>query len=699
MADIEGLPETVHEAWARAVSASRWAGDTDLPVPNGESLESRARVAGMDAAVSLALSNAVLASVALVGQTPAVASSAPGEREYDPGRAVSTHNIASAPIGTLGRDNDDTQWIVIGHRDNGEAIWRIVTNIPHPTATLAALISFGLRITDLPTPVGQTPAGPVAAVATGTLPDLTPAVVEEARRRYTATYTAEVDDAARSTDAMRAGLGDVLDWYRVEIAKHGVAAPTPAARPALSADSPVGTVALIKPRRWVRCSDNPDHDTVWRRTTDPEGAGEWVTFEWLAERGAVVWTDGETPVARSPWEDCTHTVGDNGRCFECGAPTAFTLFESGYLPDSEIDAAIRESSGYNTFGTTIEVPAEQRDRIRRLFDDLMTRAAAYCERTPEIRRVPAPFVRGVDELTDDELNAAVREAHNLPDSATIGDTSRQSTRRLYDALTARLRVDGPRREADPDEITVTMLDAAEVGAKVNSPVWESTWRKCDQGRWDFGVQCRSSGWLVDQRGPLSNLRPPSEPETTPTASPTPDADDTRRALVVAVLLATAGRIEDELELPQGVPLTMARSDVDAAAREHVAALDPSSVVTPFALSVSDDDIEAAFNAAAKSGVREPRPLRDFVRGALQTYAERLANRATGGYDPATCAPGTVIVAGSRVYLARNPIGFAGNQGHRWVAAPFRNGFLWSRDEEVPTDGVLVVDGATLGGGQ
>lgn len=673
--------------------------------------------------------------------------SAPGERESDPGRPATLDELETAQNGTVAADEGAIRyWVKAGDAGEDNEPWRFVAPGDYGWWGSTALLRAGARITHLPTPVGQTPAGPVAAVA-----------------RVTPLYAEALPGPALDRVIMRA-LGRELDPQPTEGQRRYARVVYNAIAAELRTEFPDETSALMNagpvPLASADLLSDEAIDKALREMYQiPAGAsinsalrGRFRrAYDLTAAKLRAQFPD-ETPVepeALSP-RDCPHDAGDNGRCFGCGAPTAFTLFEAGCLPDDEIATAAQEAWEKRFGRADLVVDRSYGEYLRIFVDNLMTRAAAYCERQPEIRRVPAPFVRGVDELTDDELSDAVREASIGRFHEPMRDGHRLYARRLYDSVAARLRVDVPRREAEPAEITAHTLNAAKIGATVmdseNEP-WTKTgpehwtcecrahldclsdrlvdsfgplrdlrepaeitaamldaavvgakvtargatrdlladWVKLHDDSWRCPGLRRSAARLVADFGPLSNLRPPSEPvPTIPFMTDAEEADSrrfwhevdaknaaenadgidvTRDRLISAALTSAAGWFQRD-----GLPAqASAASAVDKAARAHVAALHGPTVgadVLSIARVLTDDTI------------------------------------GTGGYEPAELAPGSFIVGpGWRVSLCVHE----NRDDHllnRWMVV-FRDGdafqWSWRYDVDITRDGVLVVDGATLGG--
>jgi hypothetical protein len=332
--------------------------------------------------------------------------------------------------------------------------------------------------------------------------------------------------------------------------------------------------------------------------------------------------------------------------------------------------------------------------------------------TAYLTTVPAPFVRTVDGLTDDELDPVVREANGFADGVAISEYGRSVVRRTYDLVAARLRVDGPRREPEPAEITAAALNAAAIGWRVtdNGPGEVEDWTKSTDLNWrnPAGVPYLAAD-LIDLFGPLSNLRPP-EPEPAVVIRRSVVLDEagqpetswgTRQDLITAALHAAAeacGRDGTE------TALTSAWADVDAAAREHVAALDGPATAPRGLPELSEADVAHAEGLFRRErtdrlavGANQTSARRDGLRAVLTWYRLRLAGgtASTGGYDPATLAPGSVVLAGGRLYVKSEYENSA-----PWLVSPLSTwGRRYAGNVNVPSDGVLVVDGATLGGGR
>jgi hypothetical protein len=84
---------------------------------------------------------------------------------------------------------------------------------------------------------------------------------------------------------------------------------------------------------------------------------------------------------------------------------------------------------------------------------------------------------------------------------------------------------------------------------------------------------------------------------------------------------------------------------------------------------------------------------ELARGA-RLAVERLGGRtplAVTSYDPATLAMQSAIIANGYLYVCFRPGGHS-----RWTNVSTG---AWLTDSDIPLDGVLVVDGATLGGDQ
>jgi hypothetical protein len=224
-------------------------------------------------------------------------------------------------------------------------------------------------------------------------------------------------------------------------------------------------------------------------------------------------------------------------------------------------------------------------------------------------------------------------------------------------------------------VTAEMLDAAKAGAKV-ADYLGSDWTKLFDGRWDLPSWApHSPATLISTHGPLSNLRPPSQPvPTIPVMTDAEEADSrrfwagvdqrealtTRGRLLAAVHHATAEHYDGLVEPTMAAQAAQAAAleDVDRAARAHVVALDGPALVVP---------------------------------------------RAMTSYDPAKLAPGSVIVA-KQSGVNRRRVYVRDNEAHEhpglcWWIAPWGNADRPAAisADDVPTSGVLVVDGAQLGG--
>lgn len=243
--------------------------------------------------------------------------------------------------------------------------------------------------------------------------------------------------------------------------------------------------------------------------------------------------------------------------------------------------------------------------------------------------VPAPFVRSVDELDDDEIRAVVREVDDRARQVPLPEWWYE--RGIYDGIAGRLRTPGT--------------------------------------------------------SPAPNLRPP-EPAK-PAARNKREYDATRDVLIGLALRAAAEA--PEYGGQEGTQVST-RLDVDQAAREHVTALDGPAAD----LSTGPRRLAVTATLDATPGPVDGMPWLALRIGAMDGKGVALVQ----AYDPSALAPGSVVVAGGKAYVC---LCSADLTAFRWAAVPNEDVHADSvtrvSDGNVPTDGVLVVDGSALGGGR
>lgn len=631
--------------WLKSAAAVRLPADAS---PLVEFMAARQAAAATSMAASLvALAEARRADVAVErlagGARDATwETSGPGEREYAPGRPATETELHAAPSGTEARVGKRT-WIRV---DRGQPYQWLSLDDRDDDCASRWLVGQGARITGVLTPVGQTPAGPVGAVATPPA-DLT-----------LWTTAAAVDALLSGFYPSRSLLPDGhMGGVNAELRDRARRALTALGRHFGAQPASVGPVPLASADLLPNDAFDEIFRSIYSYRDDVTAPQTWCqTMRHI--------TDAVNAKLRAQFPDETPTEPEQSAPFVRGVDE---------LTDDEFWAIRQETIPARWPGTLVGHEQVVRDV-----------AAAIAVRL----RVDVPRREAeTDEITAHTLNAAkigatVRDSENEPWKKTGPEHWTCECRAHLDCLSDRL-VDsfGPLRDLrEPAEITAAMLDAAVVGAKVTARGATrdllADWVKLHDDSWRCPGLRHSAARLVADFGPLSNLRPPSEPETggaafdgnereawgddpTGPAGPVLAVDDSRRELIRAVFLAAAGRVEDEMGRETGVPLAWARSDVDKAALAHVAALHGPTVgadVLSIARVLTDDTI------------------------------------GTGGYEPAALTVGSVVQSGSTVWICAEGEG----RRARWLRVD-ADGFRWVDDIHVSLDGVFVVDGATLGG--
>lgn len=184
------------ERWLKIAAAGRPAADQS---PLVYFLAAREASAAVSMAASLVDLVELLRPDVTLAQT-----GTPGERQYDPARAATLEELRTAPLGTMAVAGEVTT-IRIQEIDGGSHPWLRVAGPGVGMSDPHSLMAHeGARITHLPVPVAQTPAGPVAAVVSpvplasaDTLPD---EAIDEAMQAAYRTVHAAVTPKATSTN-------------------------------------------------------------------------------------------------------------------------------------------------------------------------------------------------------------------------------------------------------------------------------------------------------------------------------------------------------------------------------------------------------------------------------------------------------------------------------------------------------------------
>lgn len=209
--------------------------------------------------------------------------------------------------------------------------------------------------------------------------------------------------------------------------------------------------------------------------------------------------------------------------------------------------------------------------------------------------------------------------------------------------------------------------------------------------------------------------------TTVTPKAPPDALTTRGRLIEAVLRGAAEHYaiatnHADATMAAQASYAASSADVDQAAREHVAALSGTAAAPrglPDVAELSEAEFEDILGAyqrvvAESSAPRADGRRREGLRAALACYRLHADTRPTvaavrsgypwlrlspSGYEPAKLAARSVVIAEGAVYVL-NPDDETDDLP--WMHLKGPGDWDWVSDSDVPTHGVLVVDGASLG---